>query len=329
MKIAILANKDRQDQVFKPEHIERMGIAGDVILCEENDGPSEETASRIIKDADIAVTSWNCPSLSEKILSEAPDLKLLIHAAGSVKSIVTDYLWEKGVRVSSAAAALGRGVAETALGLTIISLKNIMNLSRLTSMGGWNSRNDTVRELYDVRIGVIGAGYAGRHFIKLLKDFDTEILLYDPTLSDKECKELGTIKSELNELMSSCDVISIHAPSIPSTRHMINEGNLSMMKDRAVLINTARGTVIDEKALVKELKNGRISACIDVTDPEPPSELNELRIMPNVILTPHIAGAVTNGKKRIGDLVVSEISSYMNNGELEYEVFRNKLKTMG
>lgn len=131
---------------------------------------------------------------------------------------------------------------------------------------------------------------------------------------------LGVKKVELSDLMKNSDVVSVHAPSIPTTHHLINAKNLATMKNRAILINTARGTIIDETALINELKLGRISACIDVTDPEPPSDFNELRSLPNVILTPHIAGSVNNGKKRIGDLIVSELESYIKDGTLNCEV---------
>jgi phosphoglycerate dehydrogenase-like enzyme len=161
-----------------------------------------------------------------------------------------------------------------------------------------------------------------------LQNFDVDILLYDPTLNERECKKLGAVKSNLDNLMGKSDVVSIHAPSLPATNHMINASNLKLMKDRAVLINTARGTIIDEKDLIGELKLGRISACIDVTDPEPPSELNELRSLPNVILTPHIAGSVTNGKKRIGDLIVAELESYISDGTLHYEIKQEDLATL-
>ncbi|MCD6321975.1 MAG: hydroxyacid dehydrogenase [Clostridiales bacterium] len=320
MKIVVLANQDRQSQIFKKENIDSMRAFGDVVICKTVDGPDEQTVMELIKDADIAISSWNCPKMTLSILENAPGLKLLLHAAGSVKGIVSDELWARGIRVSGAAAALAKGVAETALGLTISSLKNFWNLSNVTRYGGWNDQNDTVREIYDVTVGVIGAGYAGRHYIKLLRNFDVEILLFDPTLDEDECKMMGTKKVELFNLMKDSDVVSVHAPSIPATHHLINAENLATMKDRAILINTARGTIIDEAALIAELKLGRISACIDVTDPEPPAESNELRSLPNVILTPHIAGSVNNGKKRIGDLIISELESYLKNGTLNYEI---------
>lgn len=328
MKIALLANTERQEQVFTKGHIDTLGEMGELLINELTAGPDEAEAAKIIKDADIAITSWDCPALTENVLTSAPNLKLIVHAAGSVKGIVTDKMWEQGIRISSGAAALGRGVAETALGLSITALKNIYNLNKLTSMGGWNSQNHTVTDIYNVTFGIIGAGYAGRHFIKLLHSFEVDIVLYDPTMSEKECTELGVKKVNLMEMMKVSDVVSLHAPSLPVTKNMINSLTLSAMKDGAVLINTARGTLVNESDLIAELRKGRITACIDVTSPEPPAELSELRLMPNVILTPHIAGAVTNGRKRIGKLVIDEISSFLKDSTLEYEVLRSQLSKL-
>ncbi|MFO7610899.1 MAG: hydroxyacid dehydrogenase [Clostridia bacterium] len=328
MKIVVLANRARTGQVFSEGQLAEIGRMGELLLNNEPDGPCPEKAARLIKDAGIAVTSWDCPTLTDVILKEAPDLKFVFHAAGSVKGIVSDALWERGIRVSSAASALGKGVAETALGLTINSLKNVWNLSKVTGCGGWNGCNDTVRELYDVNVGVIGAGHAGRHFIRLLKNFDVAIMLYDPTLNDAQCAAIGAKKTGLEDLLAFSDVVSIHAPSIPATHHMLNSSNLGLMKDRAILINTARGSLIDEAALIDELKKGRISACIDVTDPEPPDISSELRDLPNVILTPHIAGSVNNGKKRIGRLAADEISSFIADGKLGFEIKKEDLSIL-
>ena len=127
-------------------------------------------------------------------------------------------------------------------------------------------------------------------------------------------EELGATKVELNELMSESDVVTVHAPSIPATDNMINKDNLKLLKDGAILINTSRGSVINEADLIAELIKGRIFACIDVTNPEPPLTNNELRYLDNVILTPHIAGTVSNGLKRIALHVCEELERF-NRGE--------------
>jgi len=128
--------------------------------------------------------------------------------------------------------------------------------------------------------------------------------------------------------MSESDVVTIHAPSIPATDNMINKENLALMKDGAVLINTARGTIINEQDLIEELEKGRIFACIDVTNPEPPAPDNKLRFMDNVVLTPHIAGTVTNGLKRIALHVCEELERLLNGKKMRTEVNLDDLSKM-
>lgn len=329
-KIVVLSSMDKTKAVFSDASLEQLSAMGEVIFNEETVKPDIDRAKVLVKDADIVITSWGCPKLDKEILDCAPNLKLVLHAAGSVKGIITPELWEKGIRVSNAAEALGRGVAETTLGLTITSLKDLWNLSKETRKGGWwNISKERLIDVYDITIGVVGAGNAGRHYMKLMQSFEVDILLYDPTVSFEEAEQMGATKVELNDLLKRSDVVSIHAPSIPATHHMLNKEGLQLMKDHAVIINTARGDVIDEKALIEELQKNRFIACLDVTDPEPPAEESVLRTLPNVILTPHIAGAVTNGKHRVGKYINEDLQNFINDKKMMGEVYFEKLNIIG
>lgn len=319
MKIALLQRKELRERVFSSEQLAQLREFGEVVLNEENVNPTEEHARELIADADVVITSWGCCALTERVLDSAPNLKLVLHAAGTVKPIVTDALWQRGVRVSNATEALGQGVAETALGFTIVSLKDMWRLSRETAAGGWGD-GSRVREVYGLTVGVVGAGRAGSHYIKLLRQFDVRIALYDPFVSEERAREMGAQKLELEDLLRQSDVISIHLPSLPETNHMFNAERLALMKDDCVLINTARGSVIDEEALAAELSKGRLFACLDVTDPEPPQVDHPFRNLPNVILTPHIAGAVNNGMGRIAKSVVNDLQAFLDGRPLSGEV---------
>ncbi|MEF3305789.1 hydroxyacid dehydrogenase [Paenibacillus sp. GYB003] len=319
LKIAVLPPAGGRQRIFTEKHLEHMSRFGQVV-CNEAGTNDPDAIRSVIEGAHIAVSSWGTPSLNDSILQAAPQLKAVIHAAGTVKPIVTPELWSRGIRVSSANGPLGQGVAETALGLTIASLKNMWNISRETERGGWSEEKKRVRELYDVTIGVIGGGKAGKHFIKLLQNFDVTVLLADPFVSADQAAAIGATKAELEELLVRSDVVSIHAPSLPSTYKMINRDRLALMKDDAILINTARGSIIDEDALVAELKTGRLFACIDVTDPEPPAPDHPFRTLSNCILTSHIAGSVTNGLYRIGKFAVNEIERLQEGKRMEGEV---------
>lgn len=323
--IVLLMNDSLRNSIFDEKTMAELREFGNVYINDVDENPDSERAKELIKDAHIVITSWGCPQIDKEILDTAPNVELVAHAAGSVKGIVSDELWDRGIRVTGSAKAIGIGVAETALGLTIASLKNMWQLSENTSKGEWNLGKDKVREVYGVNIGVIGAGRAGSHYIELMKNFDVNILLYDPVLTADQAKDMGAKKVELEELLRESDVVSIHAPSIPETDKMLNSETLALMKDDAVLINTARGSIIDEDALVAELKKGRLFACLDVTDPEPPAEDHPFRTLPNVILTPHIAGAVNNGLYRIGSYVAEEVRRFEDGKKMDGEVLQEEL----
>ncbi|RKN75832.1 hydroxyacid dehydrogenase [Paenibacillus ginsengarvi] len=328
LNIAVLPQPGTQHRIFGEPQWRQLEVLGRVAANERAGKPEPEAVRQLLKGADIAITSWGCLPFTEELLSAAPNLQAILHAAGTVKGIVTPAVWERGIRVSSANGPLGIGVAETALGLTIASLKNMWSLVSSTRAGGWYAGRENVRELYEVTVGVIGAGQAGRHYIRLLRQFGVNIIVYDPVLSAEQAAELGACKTELDTLLAESDVVSIHAPLLPATYRMINRDRLMAMKDDAILINTARGAIVDELALVEELRKGRLFACLDVTDPEPPAEDHPLRSLPNCVLTPHIAGAVGNGVKRLGQFAIDELKRLVAGQPLEGEVRQEQLATL-
>lgn len=328
VRIAVLPEPGIQQRIFGESHWRQLSAIGSVARNEETGIPTPDALRRTIAGADIAITSWGCRSLDAAILREAPNLKAVIHAAGTVKGVVTPDLWERGIRVSSGNGPLGQGVAETTLGLTISSLKNMWRLSSMVREGGWSEDRERIRELYQVTIGVVGAGQAGRHYIRLLQQFDVTILLYDPVLTNEQAMELGAVKVGLEELLRVSDVVSIHAPSIDATYHMFNRERLALMKDDAILINTARGSLVDEEALVAELRTGRLFACLDVTDPEPPRPDHPFRTLPNCVLIPHIAGAVNNGIKRIGQFAIDEVKRVLAGEAMVGEVKQEQMSVL-
>ncbi|MBQ3231140.1 MAG: hydroxyacid dehydrogenase [Clostridia bacterium] len=327
MKIALIMNPGTRNMVFNQKCLKRLENSGEVVINEG--GTDFDSIAPLIKDADAVVTSWGNNPIDEKCLELCPNLKLLVHAAGSVKPVVSEALWKKGVRVTASANVLSMGVSETALGFTIAASKNFFAHNENIHNGGWAEGKENIRELYDLTIGVIGAGWAGRHYIELMQAFDVDILLYDPFVSEEKAEAMGAKKASLEEVLKASDIISIHAPQIPETYHMFNAETLALMKKDAVLINTARGTIIDEKALYEHMKAGNLKyACLDVTDPEPPAEDNPLRTLKNCIMTPHLAGLANNGLKKIGQHVCEEIESFLADSSLSTEVTEEMLARM-
>ncbi|WP_172251400.1 hydroxyacid dehydrogenase [Saccharibacillus deserti] len=323
--IAMIQGLDYTERMFDQERLERLRELGRLRINPVPGVPSREAVAELIEGADIVITSWACPPLDAEMLDRCPSLQLIAHAAGSVKPILSLAVAERGIRVCSANDAIAQGVAETTLGLIIVSLKNIWQLARNTRAGEWEKDRGLVRELYGMTIGIIGSGMSGGHLIRLLQAFDVQVQVYDPFVSEARINEMGAVKVELERLLAESDVVSIHAPSLPQTYHMLGESALKRMKDDAILINTARGSLIDEAALIAELRQGRLWACLDVTDPEPPEIDHPFRVLPNVTLIPHIAGAANNGLLRIGRYTVREVEQFIAGKPLHGEVDLFKL----
>lgn len=323
MKIAMLLDQVIYPQVINPKTEQRFLAMADVSFnrTREND---LENAKEVLANADFAVTSWGCPAMTKELLDVAPNLKMIVHAAGSVKSIVTDEMYARGIRIVSAAQVLSTGVSETALGLTIASAKNFFALNAETHGGGWSHTGIT--ELYDITVGVIGFGLAGRHYAELLQNFAVDVIAYDPVVTAEEMKRIGVRKVTQDEAFAQSDILSLHAPELASTYHIVNRGSLASMKDGAILINTARGSLVDEDALADALRSGKLKyACLDVTNPEPPAAGSPLRQLPNCILTPHLAGQANNGLRKLGDHCYQQICNYLEDKPLSGEIKQEML----
>ncbi len=320
-KICVLVNGEFRGRVFGEKYYERLRKMGEVKVYDKVDFSDEAYYLEFVKGSTVIVTSWDSPRIDEKILDLCPDLKAVIHAAGSIKPVISDAFIERKIRITNSAVAIGEGVAETALGFAISACKGFYTLNEDTKNGLWQENIKTkVKDFYDIKVGVISGGAVGRHMVKLLKNFHVDILMYDPVLSAEAIQAIGAEKVSLETLMSECDVVSVHAPSIPATDNMLNASNLCLLQDGAVLINTSRGSVINEQDLIAELEKGRFFACIDVTQTEPPAKDNKLRALPNVVLTPHIAGTATNGLRRVALHVCEEIERLLSGEKMRTEV---------
>ncbi len=308
--IAITIGKNHYRRMFSPAAWEALDAFADVI---HHDGPEpadKASLLALLPPADACITSWDVAQLDADVMAAAPRLRAMAHMGSSVKRFVSDALWARGVHVTSAGLALAMDVAETTVGLMIVGMKRVWPLAQHVRAGGWReTRWWPARELFGKQVGIVGASNVGRHVIKLLQAFAVHILVYDPFLSAEDAVGLGAEKVELDELLRRADVVSLHAPAKPDTVHMLNAERLALMKDDALLINTARGALIDEPALVNELSQGRFFAFLDVTDPEPPAADSPLRRLDNVVIIPHIAGCIENCG-RMGELAVEELRRF-------------------
>ena len=311
--VAITIGRAHYARMFSEEAWDALAQFANIIHHEAEEAASKEELIALLPEADGIITSWGVAQIDADVLAAAPRLRAMAHMGSSVKRFVSDAFWEREMHLTSAGVMLARDVAETTLGLMIVGQKRIWPLGQHVRDGGW--RDASVwdkwfsRELYRKEVGIVGASNVGRHVITLLQPFGPKVLLYDPFVSEEEAVELDAEKVELDDLLRRADVVSLHAPSNKHTYHMLNAEGLALMKDDALLINTGRGTLIEEEALVRELANGRFFAFLDVTDPEPPAADSPLRSLPNVVVTPHIAGCIENCN-RMGELAVEELRRF-------------------
>jgi len=331
-KIAFLISRWWNENLFSPEEIERIKSFAEII--EAKDGNLDAVTIRnLLADADGIITSWGTPSLEEKTLAEARKLKLICHCAGTLKYTIPENaiknLLERGMVITTTSPAIGIGVAEFTLGVIICGLKKVFFMREDIAGGKWREFHGrwnedgypnelTPAEPFQVTVGVIGAGYCGSHLIRLLKNFEMKILLYDPYKTEEDCRKMGVEKSGLEHLMASADVITLQAPFTPQTQKMINKDLISKIKDGALFVNTAAAGEVDEEALIRELKTGRFYACIDQTLIQPAPKDHPFRNMKNVSLTPHIAGHISNGFRRQGRYAVDELEKFFKDGQVQF-----------
>jgi phosphoglycerate dehydrogenase-like enzyme len=252
-----------------------------------------------IANADVLMTTWHSPFITADMLGAR--VKLIAHCGGEVKLRVAEDVF-KTVTITNAADPMARGVAEMALALMLTLVRRIGDYAA-EMRNGVSRTNEYVSEgetLSGRRIGIVGFGRIGRALAKLLEPFGVEILVSDPYANADSV--------QLDELVSTCSVVVLCAALTPETRHMFDQRRLSLLRDGSYVINVARGGLIDLEALLDELRSGRITAALDVTDPvEPLPGDHELRKLPNVILTPHIAAGGIEMRREIGATAVEEV----------------------
>ena len=298
--------------LFPAALLDRLGTAArlDPTLC-VTDFADTRHAERLA-EAEILITGWGCPPIDESALARMPRLRAVLHAAGSVRSLISAAAWKQLTLVTNAAEANAQPVAEFTLAAVILAAKNAFGArDRYRATHTYQSAEQTAEiGAYGVRLGVIGASKVGRRVLELVRPLDLDVAVSDPYLDTAHAADLGATLLELDELLATSAVVSLHAPDLPETHHLIDRRRLALIPDGGCFINTARGGIVDERALTDELVSGRISAMLDVTEIEPLPQDSPLYRLPNVFLTPHIAGSLGNELARLGTAAVTELERF-------------------
>jgi len=323
-KLAFALSPGKTRHVFDAAGLERLAQSCDILSLVPMESFAAPEAQRLLAQAEVLLTGWGCPMIGPEVLRMAPGLRLIAHAAGTVKFNVDPAAYARGVRVTHSAEANAVPVAEYTLASIIFANKRAFDLRDLyradpTRVTSYQLMDQPIGN-FRRTVGIVGASRIGRRVIAMLAGFDVDVLLYDPFVQSSDPVAAQAELVDLDALMARSDVVSLHAPSLPSTRHMIGAHQLRLLRDGAAFINTARGALVDEAALVAELQTGRIHAVIDVTDPEIPELDSPLYTLPNVFLTPHIAGAIGTERLRLGHMVIEEIERFVRGEPMLYEI---------
>jgi len=324
---ALLMHPVVQDELFRPDHVAALDRVS--TLVSPTPFRDIESLAAHLNQIEVLITSWGCPRIDERLIDQAPRLRLIAHLAGSVKGFIDEAIWRRGIQVVNAVAANAVPVAEYTLAAILFANKQVFQLNHLylqhkDNRAPWTREAPNVGN-YGKTVGIIGASHVGQLVMDYLQHFDMRVLLYDPYTTPLEARQRGASKVGLTELLSQSDVVSVHAPLLQDTRAMLGARELALMRDGAVLINTARGAIVDQAALDGELLRGRLFAVLDTTDPEVLPPDNPLYRCPNVFLTPHIAGSLGTETQRLTDYIIEELDRYHRGMRLQHQVKREHL----
>jgi phosphoglycerate dehydrogenase-like enzyme len=331
-KILVLPHGNAYAEIMSEHAEQTLCELGEVVrLTGPEHKVTPEEVAPLLRGVDAVLTSWNAaPKFDAALLQHADRLKVIGHAAGTVKGFVPPEAFDRGIQVTHAAATIADSVGEWALMVTLLSLRKGHQFNQTMQQGLWAKRELGPGEtLIGRRVGVVAASSTGRAFIRLLRGFDSEILVYDPYLSDEDARRMGVRRVQsVDEICRTCDVVSNHAPTTPETEGMIGAEQLALLRDGALFVNTARAGAIDYEALTRELVSGRINGALDVFPKEPLTADSPLRGLPNVVLSPHAAGGTVQSRSRLGETVVDDFARFFRGEPMHHRVTRAMLARM-
>lgn len=258
--------------------------------------------------------------ITEELLSQAPHLKYVIRAGEGTDNIDKGACKARGVKVSNTPGANNNSAAEHAIALMMTVLRQTAFANRSMSDGKWDKNSFMGMELWRKKIGIIGMGRIGQILARRLSGFDVSISYFDPIADNLDIPNTKKVH-DLQEIFKTCDIISLHVPLIESTKNLVDKKLLDLMKPNSILINAARGGIVNEADLLDALKNKKIAgAGLDVFAQEPLPESSPLRNLPNLVLTPHLGATTLEAQERVGEMAVDQLKEFFLNNKLLNEV---------
>jgi phosphoglycerate dehydrogenase-like enzyme len=318
-----------RDIYFPARALQTLSTLGVVTFNEKETPLTPSELAEAIKDIDVCLTHWGCPPFTPEVLENANRLRLIAHAAGSVADLVTPEVYARGLQVCSANTVMAKYVAEGVLAYILAGLRLIPQQASAMKTGQlWEKKVVESQSLFGARVGLVGLGTIGRFLLDLLEPFDVQAKVFDPYLSKDALAAYpqAELCPTLEAVLSWGDVISLHASLTPATRGMIDSEKLSLIREGALFVNTARGAIVDEAALVKALQQRRFKAILDVYETEPLPLDSPLRSLDNAILLPHVAGIA--GREQLTFAMLEEIAHFSRGEPLQHAIAYEKFALM-
>ena len=327
--IFLCQSPENIDRVYGPR--QREMLRERIRLDEKVYSLEEARACPSVRNAEVIFSTWGMPRVeADEIRSLFPSLKAVFYAAGTVQAFAEPFL-DCDVRLFSAWMANGVPVAEFTVSQIELAAKGTFRIQRLMleNRAAAAEAASHYPGLYDVQIGLLGLGAVGARVAEMLKNYDCRVLAYDPFASDEKLAELGVQRAGMEEIFAQCEIVSNHLANLPATQHIIRREHLLSMRDYSTFINTGRGAQVVEPDLVRALTEVPTrTAVLDVTYPEPPVAESPFYTMPNVFLTPHIAGSKGKEVHRMSLYMLEEFRRLIAGEPTRWSVTPKMLETM-
>jgi phosphoglycerate dehydrogenase-like enzyme len=328
IKGLFILRPDAYDEIYGHQERTTIGELIDVIAPPQT-SESILAHPEILQEVEVILSGWGAPLMDEAFLAHAPCLRAIFYGAGSIRGFATDALWERGILITSAQETNAIPTAEYTLAAILFSLKHGWSLAAQTRREQRFPERNAVPGIYDATVGIISLGMVGRHVRELLRPFNVHVLAYDPYVSPEEAIALDISLCSLETLFREAQVVSLHAPLLPETANMVRGSHLSSMAHGSTFINTARGGLVQHEELIAVLEQrSDLHAVLDVTAPEPPVPGSPLYTLPNVMLTPHIAGSLGSERRRLGQAMVAELQRFIAGDPLQYTITHAQVRLM-
>ena len=329
MKIYITMPANPQTDTFlTPKALDVLNSLGEVFINPHNRQLTVEEVVEWAHDADVLITCWGTCKYTKADVEKMPNLKLIAHTGGTLLPVVEQDVFETNVQAISGNNVFAKSVAEGALCYILDALRRIEFFSNEVREGRWRTAEFQNRGLIGKTVGIVGFGTIAQYFAELIRWFDCDVLIYSSHLSNEDAAKYGARTASLEEIFSTCDVISIHASNNPKTRGMVTRELLESMKQDALIVNTARGPIVDEEAMFEQLLSGRICGALDVFCEEPLPVDHPIRQCKNVLLLPHMGGPTIDMRENVTLDLCKEIKRLKNGEPLAHAFTAEAVKRM-